>query len=175
MEITNKEKHPLYGSWRWMCRMSIKNEVHPAWKEDFSQFIKDMGEKPEVGAQLRRKDTDKGYSPENCYWLMPRTNESKAAYAREYRKKNPERIKNTELKKRFGITLDDFNNMLEKQDHVCAICHNPQHTDNSLAVDHCHSTNKVRGLLCTNCNKLLGHAKDNQETLLSAVEYLRLA
>jgi hypothetical protein len=78
------------------------------------------------------------------------------------------------LKKSFNLSYEDFLSLKEKQNNLCAICNNPEHVSNrDLAVDHCHTTGKIRGLLCTNCNKLLGHAKDNIDVLYSAIEYLK--
>lgn len=69
--------------------------------------------------------------------------------------------------------------MNDAQGHVCAICSLPESKNHSrsgkilpLSVDHCHQTNKVRGLLCSQCNLMLGLANDNIEKLLSAVSYL---
>lgn len=65
--------------------------------------------------------------------------------------------------------------MEEEQGGVCAICGNPE-TDkrnHRLAVDHCHETDKIRGLLCKSCNIGLGMFKDNTNNLTRAVAYLR--
>ena len=75
----------------------------------------------------------------------------------------------------YGLTQKDYNYFLELQGGVCAICKSsysghPRHQH--LAVDHDHLTGKVRGLLCHKCNRMLGHVKDNFETLNSAVGYL---
>ncbi len=66
------------------------------------------------------------------------------------------RVRNSELKKGFGITIDDYDKILEKQDFKCAICRIPQSSlEKRLAVDHCHKTGKVRGLLCLSCNTVI--------------------
>ncbi|HET8686207.1 MAG TPA: endonuclease VII domain-containing protein [Methanosarcina sp.] len=96
------------------------------------------------------------------------TNESWSEYMRDYRKRNPDKMKNIDLKKRFNITLDQYKEMLALQDNVCAICLQPEKRKDhrtglirELAVDHCHTTGKIRGLLCTDCNTALGLFKDN--------------
>jgi len=73
----------------------------------------------------------------------------------------------------YGLSLQDFNQMLEKQGGACAICHSFEWGRPSPSVDHCHSTNKVRGLLCNNCNRALGLFKDNVKVLQNAVQYLQ--
>lgn len=75
------------------------------------------------------------------------------------------------MKCEFGITLDDYNVMVERQRGVCAICQMPEN-GKSLAVDHDHKTGIVRGLLCANCNNGLGRFKDNINVLLAAIHYL---
>lgn len=76
------------------------------------------------------------------------------------------------IKKIYGITVDEYYNLLEEQDGKCAICQNKPKKQR-LAVDHDHKTGLIRGLLCTRCNhKLLGSAKDNIEVLKRAVSYL---
>lgn len=80
-------------------------------------------------------------------------------------------LKNLRLLSRYGITLEEYENLFIVQHGCCAICRvrKPAH---EFKVDHCHETGKVRGLLCLNCNVLLGHAKDNPRILLDAVKYL---
>lgn len=73
------------------------------------------------------------------------------------------------LKSRYGITIEDFMEMAEKQDHRCACCGN---LDQNLMVDHNHDTDKVRGLLCNNCNSMLGYALDNPRRLQLGIDYL---
>jgi len=67
-------------------------------------------------------------------------------YKREWARKNPDRERNARLKYVFGITIDDYNSMLEEQGYVCAICRNKCATGKNLGVDHDHLTSKVRGL-----------------------------
>lgn len=61
--------------------------------------------------------------------------------------------------------------MLTDQNRTCAICKNPFET--RPEVDHDHGTGRVRGLLCGNCNKMLGHARDNVSVLNAAIQYLQ--
>ena len=76
------------------------------------------------------------------------------------------------LKKKYGLTLADYDSMFESQNGACAIC-GGQQTYKLLAVDHCHITGKVRGLLCSKCNSILGYVSDNVGTLQNAIKYLR--
>lgn len=75
------------------------------------------------------------------------------------------------LKKQYGLTLEDFDAILERQGHACAICHREQ-VGMRMHVDHCHATGKVRGVLCSNCNAGLGLFSDNPDRLLAAIDYL---
>jgi hypothetical protein len=84
--------------------------------------------------------------------------------------------RNSKMKKQYGITLDEYNEMWASQKGCCAICGTHQNEKNdgkSLAVDHNHETGEVRGLLCVNCNTAIGQLKDDPELLLKAVDYLR--
>jgi hypothetical protein len=78
------------------------------------------------------------------------------------------------LKRMFGITLEEYNVMSEEQGHVCKICKQPETAVrlNVLSVDHCHSTGKIRGLLCSDCNRGIGLLKDNPSYLTEAAKYL---
>jgi hypothetical protein len=78
------------------------------------------------------------------------------------------------LKRKYTMTLDEYNILLDKQNGVCDICGESETcTRNTfLAVDHCHTTNKVRGLLCTNCNRSIGLLKENITTLKNMINYI---
>lgn len=84
--------------------------------------------------------------------------------------------KNARLKSKYGITLADYNKMLWSQGGKCAICCVAEPTSSDpLHVDHCHATNKVRGLLCRSCNISLGNFRDDPAILEAAAAYLRKA
>lgn len=76
------------------------------------------------------------------------------------------------LKYKYGLSLEEYNETLEKQGGVCAIC-KKHDTKVRLHVDHCHSTQIFRGLLCTKCNQGLGSFKEDEEALKNAVVYLQ--
>ena len=69
----------------------------------------------------------------------------------------------------YKLTMEGYNNILAAQKHKCAICN----SENGLVIDHNHDNNLVRGLLCNYCNLMLGYAKDNTNTLTSAIKYLK--
>ena len=72
---------------------------------------------------------------------------------------------------RYGVTKQIYDQLLSNQNNRCAIC-NSVSVKRSLSIDHCHKTRIVRGLLCHNCNTILGLAKDNKEIFKKAMEYL---
>jgi 5-methylcytosine-specific restriction endonuclease McrA len=96
--------------------------------------------------------------------------------AREkYRSKPETKARNRAnlLFKTYGITVEEYERMLENQKHCCAGCGTHQlELKQRLHVDHDHETGVVRGLLCGNCNRALGLVKDNPKTLQSLINYL---
>lgn len=79
------------------------------------------------------------------------------------------------MKSLYGITLEDYHAMLKAQNGLCKICLRQAHegTHGKLYVDHCHSTGRIRGLLCNRCNIGVGNFSDCTETLERALAYLR--
>lgn len=82
------------------------------------------------------------------------------------------------LKRKYGISTEQWLQMFENQNHLCAICNEEgfkldPNSKNLLVVDHCHTSGKVRGLLCHNCNRALGLFKDKISVVESAVQYLK--
>lgn len=89
-----------------------------------------------------------------------------------YRQINKNKVREYQLQYKFKISLEDYNRKLVEQNGVCAICGKVDKTK-QLAVDHCHTTGKVRGLLCSHCNQALGHFRDSINVVKSALEYLK--
>lgn len=86
------------------------------------------------------------------------------------------RVKKKHLMKTYGITLDEYKAMFDKQKGRCWICQvRDVDLTNSLGVDHDHKTGVVRGLLCGNCNRGLGFFKDDEALLSRANEYLKMS
>lgn len=82
-----------------------------------------------------------------------------------------ERARDLYLQKNYGISLAEYNKILKLQGNVCAICKKIPKSK-SLAVDHCHKTGLVRGLVCWLCNRAIGVFKDNVARLIAAADYL---
>lgn len=80
------------------------------------------------------------------------------------------------LRRKYGLERADFDRMVAEQGNRCKICGREPNGNRQYAVlhvDHCHTTGRVRGLLCGNCNTMLGLAGEDPSVLLAAVEYLR--
>lgn len=97
----------------------------------------------------------------------------------KWRKENPEAEFNGHLRRKYGITREQYNAMLEKQCGKCAICGGSPvgrvkgRPATRFDVDHDHETKAVRGLVCHPCNVMLGQARDRIEVLQAAIFYLQ--
>lgn len=77
------------------------------------------------------------------------------------------------IKSKYGLSIDDYEKMLSSQNYKCLICGcDISNRQNNPHIDHNHETNKIRGILCGNCNMGLGHFKDNLDILKNAIKYL---
>lgn len=170
----NKADHPMKATWK-ILRSRHPGEYSPSW-ESFEAFLADVGSRPARKHQLRRIDLTKPFSKENAAWFAPVSSGSQrgkwtadetASYSRAWT-----------LKKKFGISLDHYDEMLAAQNGVCAICGGKEsHVHKSgklkdLSVDHCHTNGNVRGLLCVKCNRALGCLEDSVPRLKRAIAYL---
>jgi hypothetical protein len=104
--------------------------------------------------------------------------------AASYASRNPKYRRDEHYRRKYGITLSDYNRMRAEQNYCCALCF--KHEDEvwlsrpfgkeirygKLAVDHCHETGVVRGLLCAACNNLLGQVTDDVDRLCRMAEYV---
>jgi hypothetical protein len=106
-------------------------------------------------------------------WCAENKNKVNEGWERFYQKQGIDNRSEYYLLSKYNLTSKEYNIMLESQNHSCAICKRHQSEfKRRLAVDHCHDTGKVRGLLCHKCNLVLGYVHDEVTTLNSAVEYL---
>lgn len=108
--------------------------------------------------------------------LRPEYRAEAVRRVREWRERNPEHHLDLRYRK-YGMRHADFQRMLAEQDGVCAICGQPETSRERgqlrrLAVDHCHETGVVRGLLCHRCNHTLGRMNDDPALLRRAADYL---
>ena len=119
--------------------------------------------------KARKAITDKAWRERNAQ----RKKENDKAWRENNKEKHLATVRASKLLATYGITQEQFNDMLAKQGHVCKICLGPQQGKVAMAVDHCHTTGVVRGLLCNNCNRALGLLQDNPELMYKAIEYLK--
>ena len=97
---------------------------------------------------------------------------------KEYYEQNKEAFWARSLRTKFGLTLEQYNDMVREQNGRCAICGNEETAMRAgvikrLSVDHDHTTGQVRQLLCHACNLAIGHLQDSSVTALRAAEYLK--
>ena len=74
---------------------------------------------------------------------------------------------------KYNMTREDRSELIEKQNGQCAICGYFFKSEKHTHIDHCHTTNKIRGILCTHCNVAIGLLKDSTEILENAIKYLK--
>jgi len=107
---------------------------------------------------------------------MARKSQKGDGHSQKWRKQHPDKSRQYQLKRQYNITPADYDALLAKQGGVCRICGSDQPGrpgHKYFSVDHAHDSKKVRGLLCHNCNLVLGHARDRIEILESAIVYLK--
>ena len=109
---------------------------------------------------------------------MSTSRENNRIAVRKYYHKNKEYFKGKahkhHLKRKYGMTPEDFNALFEKQGRVCGICKRPDpESKMGWCTDHNHQTGQVRGILCRGCNYGLGFFYDNPKALRSAIKYLK--
>jgi len=182
---TLKTQHDLYPVWREFNRERNARPVCSEWKNSFDAFVRDVGDRPSARHHLHPLRIGGVLGPNNFEWrkaLIERIEgeteqEFNTRYKRAHREAYGHAYRGSDLMSRYGVTIEQVSEMAEGQNHCCAICGQPEKEERSgytrhLAVDHDHATGKVRQLLCQNCNKMIGYAKDDPAILTSAIAYL---
>lgn len=146
------------------------------YREDLTKSQKWVLRNPE-----KRKIVNKNTHAKKPYGSWTNEQKEKAYMStQKYREENREKVnerarldnRNSGLKRTYGITREEFLQIKELQNNRCAICFTDNNGKRDFHLDHNHTTKKVRGILCHNCNMLLGHAKENLEILDKAKDYL---
>jgi len=142
-------------------------------------------EHPEMMSKSRRKWDEKNleaYKPrkrelEKIRMMNPEARKRSAQHTREYRKKNPTKARRATMdwhyRSKYGITLAERDALFEMQGKRCKVCRSDSSKGRGFHVDHCHTTKKIRGIVCHHCNVLLGYAKDDIAILKAAIQYLK--
>jgi len=113
------------------------------------------------------------------YWLDPEKSKAKVRNYRQHLKEtDPQKVflsnRKNNLKRAYGISLEDYNEILKNQNFKCAVCEK-EHIEaekKRLVVDHCHNSEKIRELLCNNCNTALGLLKENVQVVEKLKDYI---
>lgn len=176
---TNKTLHPFYHLW---FERKQNNDLVEEWL-DFWKFANNIGEKPD-GHFFLSKKTIGLYGPNNFEWkekLKQQDDETnKEWWARKWedrRIRNPEEEYGRNLFRNFGMSLEEYNLKWQIQNGNCAICKKEESVKRGsrisrLSVDHCHTSNKIRDLLCNRCNTVLGNVEEDIGLLQAMVDYL---
>ena len=138
------------------------------------------GRKHYTGATCQKCDNSLRYvSNRECVKCALARNITRKEANKLWRNENKKALKVSRrfsyIKSTYGLSKDQYLEMLAKQNFVCKICnvHNDDAAHGTLCVDHCHSTGKIRGLLCHNCNSAIGLLKESEELLLRSIDYLK--
>jgi len=151
-----------------LYRLRNKERINFNNKKYYSENREEIKEKASTRYQKTKEECNersKRYREENL--------EKVKTKQKEWYLNNPEKIKEQKLKKNYGISLEQYNEMFDKQKGRCAICGTHQNElKQMLSVDHCHETNRIRGLLCNGCNRGIGYLKDDIRIVENALKYL---
>ena len=134
-------------------------------EKDINDFYKNKGQPS--GYDFKCKDCKKEYNKNHKSHMK----ESSKIWADEHKERVKEISRKGHLKRKYSISPEDYNRLMKQQNNKCLICH--RIPDKKLFIDHNHKTGKVRGLLCQNCNLMIGNAGEDINILLSGIEYLR--
>lgn len=122
------------------------------------------------------KETNPAYAKkqrDNVRGWVKRNVERSVELKRQWRNKKGWYYRRALVLRKYGLTLDDYDVMLRKQNGVCAICLSPPKKNKAFNVDHCHTTGKIRGLLCFRCNFGLSFFREDSETFKRALKHLK--
>lgn len=146
----NKRTKDLKCSWCRSCHAEITRLYRHNNKDKIKQTVKERNQREDVKTKTKAREE-----------LNKEKRKLQARFAT--------------IKRKYGITQEEYEFLEKQQNYRCKICgvFSKDNIHGYLYVDHCHSSNKIRSLLCQKCNSLLGYSKDRIDILEKAIEYLR--
>ena len=170
-----RQTKPVSEFYQWPGKQpSISAHCKPCTKERVR--ARELAKPEQVRAtrrlwEERNKEKLSAYQAERRE--RPGEREKAKERVRRWREDNPQRERDNHIRKHYGLPRGSYEKMLEEQNGKCAICEATKPGGKGrFHIDHCHSKGSVRGLLCHNCNILLGHSKDDPDILRKAITYL---
>ena len=162
-------------------RKASKDRARAKYREKNREILREKNkiyrkEKPETVKESNKKWREN--NRESCNSKQKRHAEKHPEKIKErwdnWYEDNKTRVKFNKIKRVYGLSKEQYLEMLKLQNDCCAICLCNKETlpYQTLVVDHCHNTGKVRGLLCNHCNTAVGLFKDNKDFLKKAIQYL---
>lgn len=170
-QIKELTEYSINGKFRrTACKMCLNKIQRNKYKKNFDK----INQKNKIWAK-NNKDKVREIQ---IRWYNKNA-QTKLNKCKAWAKANPEKVKNSHLKRTYNIEITTYYELYKKQNGVCAICQCPETAKHKngktkrLAVDHCHKTGKVRGLLCVRCNMGIGVFKDSTNLLILAIKYIK--
>jgi len=176
-----------YQDWlseeKFLDRKTKDKERRSNWKKENKERIRNVDILYRKNNKEKVRQSSKNWSRNNKEIInqkrrerrqRPENREREKELAKINYHKNTSRARNAQLKRNFGISVEEYDKLLKKQNDKCAICEAVScRSGKRFAVDHDHKTGLVRGLLCFACNTSLGKFNDSQELLYKAISYLQ--
>jgi hypothetical protein len=166
---SKSQRLSLRAIWR-----GILKEKH-GWKS-FDHFVNSIGAYPGRNSYLKPKVMSRVLGPDNFEWAIWSVDELRERL-KETHKRGYKSYRQYWLMRKFGVSIDWYEEQLKRQKGVCAICEKPETAFRKgkllpLCVDHDHETLEVRGLLCNACNIGIGALQDNPKIFRRAINYI---
>ncbi len=199
--VIKRTRNDKHRKARWICKCDCGNETTAGTTELRKGSVSSCGclrrEQAAINARNRKPKPKRDWTNRQTKYCPQCKKElsaeefgkNKSAYdglqayckkhhyeiVKENRVKNWGSLKEYRLRYRHGISMEQYEQMLEEQKHLCAICQKypAKNLKNPWHVDHDHATGKVRGILCHSCNTALGNFNDDPEILQRALDYLQ--
>lgn len=156
-----REQQRLYR----LSRREQKREYDRAYSAANAERIRERARRWRLKNKKYKAEKDKEWRLNNA--------DRKRENGKRYYEKTKDKFRAIDLKRNYGMTVEQYDSMLKAQNGVCAICFGVNKNGKRLAVDHDHNTGKVRELLCASCNLVIGHCRESAENLERAISYLR--
>lgn len=161
--LKNKELHKERSKESYRKRLLAENEEGKQ---------KRLASQREKVKRYRIRHPDRSIEQHRKYRSDPMNKLKEKEYYQKNREKQLRWGWEHKLKTRYGITVQDYEQMLEDQKGTCFLCKKSPTPKRKLSIDHCHKSGKVRALLCMTCNAGLGSFKDDTKLLARAIKYL---